>query len=91
MIKIFSKLVFIAMGIFHFIFNYIVFMWNWVQGKTMWIYNNNTIGEANFEAISMTLLLPFFVYGAYLYIKEFKKSLTLQLLAKEECTILEVR
>lgn len=72
MLKIFSKCVFAIMGVFHFLFNYLVFMWNWIQGKNVWVYNNNTIGEANLEAISMTLLLPFFIYGAYLYTKELK-------------------
>lgn len=69
LLKIFSKIVFLIMGLFHFSFNYLIFMWNWIQGKNIWMYNNNTIGEANLEAALMTLLMPFFIYGAYLYIK----------------------
>lgn len=72
MLKLFSKAVFLIMGLFHFSFNYFIFMWNWIQGKHIWMYNNNIIGEANFEAISMTFLLPFFIYGAHLYVKELK-------------------
>ena len=70
MIKIFSKVVFITMGAFHYMFNYALFMWNYMQGQTRWIYNNNSIGEATTEAIVMTLLMPFFVYGAKLIIVE---------------------
>ena len=73
MIKIFSKAIFVIMGSFHFTFNYLIFMWNWIQGKNVWAYNNNSIGEANFEAISMTLLIPFFLYGMYLYVSELRK------------------
>lgn len=73
MLKIFSKSVFVVMGIFHFTFNYLIFMWNWVHGRNMWIYNNNIIGEANIEAISMTLLVPFFTHGMCLYVSELRK------------------
>ena len=70
MIKILSKVVFLVMGIFHFGFNYILFMWNWIQGNNLWIYNNNSIGEANIEALVMTILMPFFLYGMILYGRE---------------------
>ena len=66
MIKILSKVVFLVMGIFHFVFNYILFMWNWIQGNNLWVYNNNSIGEANIEAVMMTICMPFFLYGMIL-------------------------
>lgn len=63
------------MGIFHFVFNYLLFMWNYVQGNTRWIYNNNSIGEANIEAVLMTLLMPFFLYGMILYGRELYEAI----------------
>lgn len=75
MIKIFSKVVFLVMGIFHFVFNYILFIWNWIQGNNLWIYNNNSIGEANIEAVMMTILMPFFLYGMILYGRELYEAI----------------
>ena len=63
------------MGIFHFVFNYLLFMWNYIQGNTRWVYNNNSIGEANIEAVLMTLLMPFFLYGMILYGRELYEAI----------------
>lgn len=63
------------MGTFHFGFNYILFMWNWSQKNHRWIYNNNSIGEANIEAVMMTIMIPFFLYGALLYGRELYETI----------------
>lgn len=75
MIQLLSKLVFLVMGIFHFVFNYILFMWNYLHGNTIWIYNNNSIGEANIEAVVMTICMPFFLYGMILYGRELYEAI----------------
>ena len=69
-ITLFSKIVFLVTGTFHYGINYFFFMYNYLRGNYIWAVNSNSIGEAPFEAFTMTLLLPFFFYGAYLYSKD---------------------
>ena len=58
------------MGIFHFLFNYIIFTYNYILGNNKWIMNNNSIGEAQIEIIIMTIMIPFVIYGFILYLKK---------------------
>lgn len=48
---------------FHFAFNYVIFMLNHVNGVYVWKVNSNIIGEANLEAVIMTLIIPFLIVG----------------------------
>ena len=48
---------------FHFTFNYVIFMLNYMNGVYIWEVNSNGIGEANFEAVMMTLIIPFLIVG----------------------------
>lgn len=75
MIKILSKMVFVVMGAFHFLFNYALFMFNYVQGNTRWIYDNNSIGEATLEAMLMTIFIPFFFIGLAIFIRDVIKTI----------------
>ena len=48
---------------FHFAFNYVIFMLNYANGIYVWKVNTNSIGEANFEAAMMTIIIPFLIVG----------------------------
>ena len=60
------------MGTFHFLFNYSVFMINYLNQNYVWSFNCNGIGEAHFEAVFMTVTVPFVMYGLVTAVNDLK-------------------
>jgi len=51
------------MATFHLFLNYLLFMYNYLNDNYVWLVNINAIGEAHIEAITMTAMIPFILYG----------------------------
>ena len=73
LIEIISRTSFLVLGTFHFFYNWVIFEINYVNGIYVWKVNINSIGEAQFEAWMMIVLMPFFIAGLFYFINDFKK------------------
>ena len=74
-VEIVSRLTFLVVGTFHFLFNWFVFEINYFNGVYIWKMNINSIGEAQVEALILAVLIFPFLNGLFYFIKDFKHNL----------------
>lgn len=74
-IELISRITFIVISVFHFIFNLVIFEINYLQGNYRYIYNINAAGEADFEAVMMIVILFPFLIGLMYFLGDFKKNM----------------
>lgn len=73
-IEFISRLIFLVTGAFHFLLNWSIFEINYFRGVYVWKMNINSIGEAQFEAILMLILIIPFLIGLFYFANDFKQK-----------------
>lgn len=75
-VELVSRITFLVVGTFHFLFNWLIFEINYFNGVYIWKMNINSIGEAQIEAwVLLVLICPFF-NGLFYFVKDFYDGLT---------------
>lgn len=75
-VEVISRLTFLVVGTFHFLFNWIIFEINYFNGVYVWKMNINSIGEAQVEALILAILIFPFLNGLYYFVKDFYNGYT---------------
>ena len=73
-VEIISRLTFLVVGTFHFIFNWLIFEINYFNGVYVWKMNINSVGEAHIEALILAVLIFPFINGLFYFIHDFKRG-----------------
>ena len=73
-LEVISRITFLVIGTFHFLFNWSIFEINYFRQTYVWKMNINSAGEAHIEAIMMTLLIFPFITGLLYFINDFKQK-----------------
>lgn len=75
-VEVISRLTFLVVGTFHFLFNWLIFEINYFNGVYIWKMNINSIGEAQIEALILAVLIFPFLNGLFYFVKDFHNGLT---------------
>lgn len=73
-VELISRLTFLVVGTFHFLFNWVVFEMNYFNGVYVWKVNINSIGEVHAEAVILAVLIFPFLNGLFYFIRDFKHN-----------------
>lgn len=77
-VELISRLTFLVVGTFHFLFNWLIFEINYFNGVYIWKMNINSIGEAQVEAFILVVLLFPFLNGLFYFINDLKQKLQIK-------------
>ena len=75
-VELVSRITFLVVGTFHFLFNWLIFEINYFNGVYIWKININSIGEAQIEALILAVLIFPFLNGLFYFVKDFYNGLT---------------